>query len=187
MQIQSRSMVIMISAVISLSHHTLWLLKCAMKCINTLRNWVKLQPMPQSFSLMFPLQHYADGVELHQLHQSQSWNLLKVQLSVQLYFITDVEETCEPCFWLVFPAGCLIFPCSLNGDKYLKGPMLLFRWLEESWSDMHCMMKTTTANLPSHKQTVININIVAFQSQTSYLIACQSMLIARWSNSGLLL
>lgn len=73
MQIPSRSMVIMISTVISLSHHPLfgyW--NVLWNASVHLENLAKLQLMPQSFSLMFPLQHYADGVELQQLNQSQS-------------------------------------------------------------------------------------------------------------------
>ena len=42
---------------------------------------------------MFPLQHCADGVELHQLHQSQSSNLLKVQVTGAV-ILSQMQKKC---------------------------------------------------------------------------------------------
>lgn len=78
-----------------------------MKCINTHRNWAKLQLMPQSFFLMFSLQRYADGVELHQLHQSQSWKSAKSAVTGAVIFRRckrNVEALFHTCFtsWLPY-------------------------------------------------------------------------------------
>lgn len=107
-----------------ISSQSLWLQKCAIKCINKHRNRAKMKLMLQTFSLMFSTHHYADGVELQPLHQSQSWNLLKVQLLVPSPQIQN-SELCTPFFMLVSPAGRHIFLGCINNDKCFQDWMLL--------------------------------------------------------------
>ncbi len=58
----------------------------------------------------FPSHHCADDVELHPLHQSQSWQSAKSAVSGAVILPQMQKKICTPCFTLVLPPGCLIFP-----------------------------------------------------------------------------
>lgn len=112
-------------------------------------------------------------------------NLLKVQLPVQLFF-ADAKEMWKPCFTLVLPAGCRTFPYGIRFDKDLQ---VTFHQPKEPFvqSRSFPVLRDEDNNSRSaRQQTGQHQYFTAFQSQTSYLIACQSVLITWWSNSGLL-
>lgn len=112
-------------------------------------------------------------------------NLLKVQLPVQLFF-ADAKEMWKPCFTLVLPAGCHTFPYGIRFDKDLQ---VTFHQPKEPFvqSRSFPVLRDEDNNSRSaRQQTGQHQYFTAFQSQTSYLIACQSVLITWWSNSGLL-
>lgn len=156
-----------------------------MKCINTHRNWAKLQLMPQSFFLMFSLQRYADGVELHQLHQSQSWKSAKSAVTGAVIF-RRCKRNVEALFHTCFTSWLRTFPYGIRFDKDLQ---VTFHQPKEPFvqSRSFPVLRDEDNNSRSaRQQTGQHQYFTAFQSQTSYLIACQSVLITWWSNSGLL-
>lgn len=162
-----------------------------MKCINRHRNWAKLQLMPQSLSLMFPfttLCWWYGSTPTTSITKLES-----AKCSYQCsYFIADAEEMCKRCFTLVLPPGCFIFPYSFYDDKYLHGPWAVFSMVKEILCQelVRIALHNGNNNSTSAQQQTHNDQhqyFIAFQSQTSYLMACQSMLITWWSNSDLLL
>lgn len=153
-----------------------------MKCINTHRNWAKLQLMPQSFFLMFSLQRYADGVELHQLHQSQSWKSAKSAVTGAVIFRRckrNVEALFHTCFTSWLPYLSIRHQIWQRLAGHVCSPFVQSR-------SFPVLRDEDNNSRSARQQTGQHQYFTAFQSQTSYLIACQSVLITWWSNSGLL-
>lgn len=146
MQIQSRSVVIMISAVISLSH------LCSLICVR----WNESKRNCNECYSRSPL--------LFLLHK-RWWRTMNPTASIaKLLKVHTWRRPCcrkcrkcvKPCFTLVLPDGSLIFP----DEEWLHGPFTTYYafWRRQTFA-MSCS-ELCAFYLPSNNHTMISIKLL---------------------------